>query len=173
MSSELQRNPQELLNDCKSHLVAERELLERFVDETNKLHDLLGESVFPEVKRPTDYEQELASEAAVLSQSRVLLRRKIAKYLNISEADASIRKLASTLSDHDAKPLLEERERILDLRNNIVKLTKSNAVMLNQSLDIYYRLFQVLAGQSPESQTYSATGQVNAQQNVSLVSAKG
>ena len=164
---------QKLVDDCLSHLVAERKLLERFIELSQTLHDSLGRSVFPDINASLPDEKQLASEAATVAEARIQFRRAIADHLGIPESEGSIRKFAETLDKKDAAPLMAERERIFELSKQITQLSESNSLLLRQSVDIYQRLLQSLAGQPVSSPTYSPRGQVNQQATVSLVSTQG
>jgi len=170
------KNPkpiQNLIDSCLHHLVSERQLLERFVEHSQQIHDSLGSSVFPSDESIREIEQHLTTNADKVSAERARIRQMIVVQMNVSEKDATVKNFADKLTEQQAAPLLEQRKEILRLHKQIASMSESNALLLQQSIDIYQRILQSLAGHSTPSQTYSSSGKVTSQSTVSLVSTQG
>ena len=162
-----------LIEKCVAHLAAERQLLERFIELSHDIQDLLGKNVFPEPQTRTVEQEAMAADAQRVAELRKQVKLAIAEHLSIPADQATIQKFIDSLPEQSAQLLNDERQKILDLHAEISQLSNSNALLLQQSIDIYQRILHGLAGEQPRAQIYSANGQMNRQQTLSMVSTKG
>jgi len=172
-NKQLTRSAAQLIELGARHLAAETTLLKRFIDLSRSIQDLLGKDLFPAPQTQSTEQDAIRAEAIEVAASRQALRAAIAQHLGIPESQATLQKLIDSLPAADAQLLVDERQKLLGLHSEITQLSNSNAILLQQSIDIYQRILHGLSGEQPRTHIYSANGQVNRETSLSMLSTQG
>ncbi len=163
------KGTEQLVGDAASHLDAELATLRKFVDLVKDIKESLGTAPRSDLMQFEHVRQQLAGDAATLATQRQRLQARIADSLGLPFEHATVRRLIESLPESLAAGLIERRQKLLDTHDVIGQLTRSNVLLLRQSMDLYQAILVNLTGGNATPTTYTATGQMHAKPLGNLV----
>jgi hypothetical protein len=143
-----------------SHLQKESEILQKFIDVCNTIRESLGNHDDSQINELNRQQQAIQSEAESIGDSRMELRQSIAIAIGRQVEASSIKSLEDNLKGPIAQEIGEIREKIEGQVGEIQALSQTNAMLLQNNIDIFRRLILAVNGQDQQSQTYSSSGQL-------------
>jgi flagellar biosynthesis/type III secretory pathway chaperone len=158
-----------LIADAEAHLRSELATLQSFVHLVTSIQTTLGTEPRSDLSSYQQAQQQLAEESAALGERRRQLQSRIAAATGLDPQHASIRRLIDTLPEPAARPLAELRQQLLETHESIGRLTRSNVLLLRQSMDLVQSILFNLTGGGTTPTTYTANGQIDPAQRVNLV----
>lgn len=152
----------EITNRCLRHLTSEIEMLEKHLQFTGSIYENFGSIDSGLENESEQWLISLGNQAEQLDAQRKELRRDLSIFLDVSESEATVRRLIESLpEDHvDREPLRQQRERLLEIESSIQKQNRTNSLVIQQTMDLYHRIAMELTDQKPAMPTYSPTGEL-------------
>ncbi|TXT27399.1 MAG: hypothetical protein FD138_2756 [Planctomycetota bacterium] len=95
----------------------------------------------------------------VMRDKRATLRQDMAARLHIAPEAVTLSRLERCVSAEASGELEKCRQRLQQMSDELLRLNRQNAAMIQQTLDLTERIVSQLTGGGPHFTSYSATGQ--------------
>ncbi len=95
----------------------------------------------------------------VMRDKRAILRREMGSRLNIAPDEVTLSRLDGYVSSESRGELLRCRQRLQEMSEELLRLNRQNAAMIQQTLDLTERIVGQITGGGPHFTSYNATGQ--------------
>jgi hypothetical protein len=120
-----------------------------------------------------DQQRDTATAAQRLRDARTEIRRQIAACFSIPESRASLRFLAEQASPAQRQRLLNCRQRLHDLAEQVDTLNRGNVALAGQLLALLHGILHRLTGENPQPECYQRSGKRDASRNLAGVDHQG
>ncbi len=95
----------------------------------------------------------------LMRDKRATLRRQLAEQLQMPADEVTLSSLESVVSIGTRGKLAKCRQRLQEMSDELLRLNRQNAAMIQQTLELTERIVGQLTGSGPHFTSYSATGQ--------------
>lgn len=95
---------------------------------------------------------------AEMRERRVVFRQQMAERLQIDPAEVTFSRLEGCVSEETRGELAKIRKRLEEMSDELLRLNRQNAAMIQQTLDLTERIVGSLTGSGPHFTGYNATG---------------
>jgi hypothetical protein len=150
-----------IADQCATHLQREIDLLEKHIQISDDINERLGSSVTSEDSKSEEWLGYVAANSGALATERNDLKKAIAEYLGVPVQQATIRRVLSTLGPEHAGLIRQQFEKLFELEALIQKKSRTNSLLIRQTMDLYQRIAVELASPKTAAPTYSPTGELN------------
>ena len=135
----------------------EAALFESFLELLQEQKEMLVTNNIAGLNRVTERHQEKLVESRLLSRQREQLIEEI-KAANAIDGDLTVTRLLELVDENQAGRLLELKELILSLNDEINRTRNSNAMLLNQSREFIAKTMSALSRINHPHKTYAPAG---------------
>lgn len=95
----------------------------------------------------------------LMRDKRAALRQQLAERLHESAEEITLSSLERVVSAETRGELAKCRQRLQEMSDELLRLNRQNAAMIQQTLDLTERIVGQLTGNGPHFTSYNATGQ--------------
>jgi hypothetical protein len=146
-----------MINRLIEIISREAALFESFLDLLQEQKEMLVSNNVAGLNRVTERHQEKLIESRLLSRQREQLIEQI-KAANAIDGDLTVTRLLELVDENQAGRLLELKELILSLNDEINRTRNSNAMLLNQSREFIAKTMAALSRINHPHKTYAPAG---------------
>lgn len=145
---------------CEEHLTAEETLLADMLHSLRQVRDAFFQRNLKILPTLQIRLEQLTREAIGMTAARDRLRATLANSLGVSEQEATLRTAALSLPEPARSHLLQRRDRLIELMDEMDRLSQQNADLLGYARGFMACLFAGLAG-THASERYGPQGERN------------
>lgn len=98
----------------------------------------------------------------VMREKRAAFRRELAEQLRIAPEEITLSRLDGCVSEASRGELSATRQRLREMSEELARLNRQNAAMIQQTLDLTERIVGQLTGNGPHFTSYNAHGESEA-----------
>lgn len=164
---------EEIVEDCLNYLDCEEQALQSTLEllGTVRAAALAGDVV--RLESLHGRQEETARQTQILCSERDRLRKQIAAFLQISDTDATLEKLANHLGGECGEQVRSAGVRVRTLAVKVNQVNHTNAAVLEHCLGFTRRVLHDLTGGGPPAVSYGPDGTSTESVYRSLLSARG
>ena len=118
------------------------------------------EGAVERLNKSVEEEGKLTSQTKVLEAERIERTKKLARELDMENANPKLSEIVEKVEEKYAQRLAEQRELLRSVVQNIQNINKSNQYLLNYSLDYIEKSMQILLSGNDSANVYEKDGTV-------------
>jgi hypothetical protein len=118
------------------------------------------EGAVERLNKSVEEEGKLASQTKALEAERIERTKKLARELEMENANPKLSEIVEKVEEKYAQRLAEQRELLRSVVQNIQNINKSNQYLLNYSLDYIEKSMQILLSGDDSTNVYQKDGTV-------------